>query len=272
MCSKCNRLGTPLKTVAQVPKTAAQVPKTVAPSRDYGWEAVAWLVAPFRNLQFSLGRTHWVRQVLVFVLVTVVPVSLHFYTQARNGHPLDIHYFEAELSPQNWGSVYNGPGGTDWKIGKPLVNASNGYTQRSLIEMQSFALQLVNRDRSINGQPALTLDPLLNAAAQKHAEDMFKWNYFAHNTPEGQTSRDRFLALGGSQYVSTGENIIFTTEQLPINFRVGEKFQKSWMYSNGHRNNLLMPGYSRFGYGIVTDSLRGRAYAVQEFSSTEAQH
>lgn len=266
MCRKCGWLGVALKTVVSAPK-----PST--PSRDYGWEAVAWITAPFRHMRFQIRNTLWLRYVLVFGLATVIPLALHFYEQARRGHPLDIHFFEAELSPQNLTGFYNGPGGKDWKIGTPLANASNAYRVYSLPEMQFFALQLVNRDRALNGQRALTLDTLLNAAAQKHAEDMLKRDYFAHDTPEGQTPRDRFLALGGSPYVGTGENISFTTDRFTnSNFGSAEKFHKGWMYSNGHRENLLRSEYAHFGYGIVTDPIRGKSYAVQEFSTAEPRH
>ncbi|MCY7389947.1 MAG: CAP domain-containing protein, partial [Leptolyngbyaceae cyanobacterium CAN_BIN12] len=46
-----------------------------------------------------------------------------------------------------------------------------------------------------------------------------------------------------------------------------ESFQKSWMYSTGHRQNLLKPEYTRFGYGIVVEQISGRAYAVQNFAT-----
>jgi Cysteine-rich secretory protein family len=263
MCRKCGWLGSAVKTVVAAPKPSP-------PVRDYGWEAIAWITAPFRQLRFLTHNTLWVRYALVLGLTAVVPVVLHFNEQARRGHPLDIHFFEAELSPQNLVGFYNGPGGKDWKIGSPLANTGNAYGLHSLPEMQSFALQLVNRDRILNGQSPLSLDPILSTAAQKHAEDMLQRDYFAHNTPEGQTPRDRFLAVGGSPYVGTGENIAYTTERLSnLNFASTEKFHKGWMYSNGHRENLLHPEYTHFGYGIVTNGIRGKSYTVQEFSTAE---
>ena len=40
---------------------------------------------------------------------------------------------------------------------------------------------------------------------------------------------------------------------------------KGWMYSEGHRHNLLSPQYTKFGYGIVVDHQTGRVFAVQNF-------
>jgi hypothetical protein len=92
MCRKCGWLGSAVKTVVAAPKPSP-------PVRDSGWEAIAWLTTPFRQMRFLTHNTLWVRYALVLGLTTVVPVFLHFNEQARRGHPLDIHFFEAELSP-----------------------------------------------------------------------------------------------------------------------------------------------------------------------------
>ncbi|XFA73997.1 CAP domain-containing protein [Thermosynechococcaceae cyanobacterium Okahandja] len=132
-----------------------------------------------------------------------------------------------------------------------------------------MALRLVNRDRRLNGLPPLVEDTLLSQAAQLHAQDMLTRNYYAHVTPEGKTPTDRFAQLGGRGGV--GENIVQLTGSIGItlNYKLIEQFQKSWMYSQGHRENLLNPEYTRFGYGIVADPSTGRAYAVQNFSPPE---
>jgi len=188
--------------------------------------------------------------------------AAHFIKQMQRGHPLDVHYFLAEITPGN------GPGGSDWKIGSPLANFWEAYNSRSLIEMRTFALQLVNRDRVLNGMDALTEDPSLSLAAQHHANDMLKRHYFAHVSPEGETPTDRFHAMGGDPKTGAGENIIVTTDRmdLTLTYDVAEKFQKGWMYSNGHRENILTRGYKHFGYGIAVDPVTGLGYAVQDFS------
>ncbi|MFN4280925.1 CAP domain-containing protein [Thermosynechococcus sp.] len=48
-----------------------------------------------------------------------------------------------------------------------------------------MALQLVNRDRQLNGLPPLIADELLTEVAQRPAEDMLKRQYFSHTNPEG---------------------------------------------------------------------------------------
>jgi uncharacterized protein YkwD len=54
-----------------------------------------------------------------------------------------------------------------------------------------------------------------------------------------------------------------------LSYRLVESFHKNWMYSRGHRDNLLNRDYARFGYGIVVDAVSGRVYAVQKFVRAE---
>lgn len=161
----------------------------------------------------------------------------------------------------------NGSGDTDWRIGKPEVNFWNANSSRSLPELRTLALKLINRDRQANGLPPLVEDPLLAQSAQLHAEDMKARNYYAHVTPEGKTPTDRFAAVGGND--SVGENIMLQSGTIGngtvLNWGLIESFQKSWMYSDGHRVNLLTPQYTKVGYGIVSDTMSGKVYAVQNF-------
>lgn len=47
-----------------------------------------------------------------------------------------------------------------------------------------------------------------------------------------------------------------------------EKAQRGWMYSNGHRANLLTTKYTRFSYSIAVGA-GGQTYAVQLFAVPE---
>ncbi|WP_413171903.1 CAP domain-containing protein [Anabaena azotica] len=101
--------------------------------------------------------------------------------QALRGHPLDINYFWSELSPDRISKLgfYNGDGGVNWKIGEPKANIWNAEQLRSQPELQKFAIELVNRDRTLNNLKPLAADPLLSQAAQLYAEDMLTRNYFS---------------------------------------------------------------------------------------------
>lgn len=172
----------------------------------------------------------------------------------------------AVYSYPNLISFDNGSGGADWKIGKPELTFWSSNYPRSLPQLQARAVQLINRDRQLNGLAPVQADPLLMRVAQLHAEDMKARHYYAHVTPEGKTPTDRLSAAGGEGGV--GENIMLQTESVGgvaplLTWGVLESFQKKWMYSPGHRANLLNAKYTKVGYGIVS-SLR-EIYAVQDF-------
>ena len=124
---------------------------------------------------------------------------------------------------------------------------------------------LANQDRARQGLGPLRLDPTLSAAAQRHAEDMLRRKYFAHESPEGASVRDRFLAAGGTPYVSVGENLATCSRCANAGRALLEQFERGWMASPGHRENLLSPGFERFGFAMATGR-DGRVYAVQTFA------
>ncbi len=131
--------------------------------------------------------------------------------------------------------------------------------------IQQLALQLANRDRTAAGLPPLQVDPILSRAAQNHAKDMLRRNYFSHYSPEGEAPKDRVAAVGGTG--SPAENIVmrYNSRFNRINIQLLEEFQDQWMHSPGHRRNLMNPTYGKFGYGLAIDPTSGRTYAVQMF-------
>jgi uncharacterized protein YkwD len=132
--------------------------------------------------------------------------------------------------------------------------------------IRAYALELVNQSRKEANLPPLVPDEKLNRMAQAYAQDMLKRNFFAHVSPDGGTPGDRFKKVGGSRWVLVTENIFMVTEtRPPITDAILKHVQEGWMNSPGHRANILHPGLTHFGYGIVTDD-KGELYAVQNFS------
>ena len=160
----------------------------------------------------------------------------------------------------------NGAGGPGWAIGQPQTQWNFRLGNQELPELRALALELVNRDRQVNGLPPLVEDPLLSQVAQEHAEDMLKRQFYDHVNPEGLDPSERFMAAGSN--VGAGENIMQQKGGVPValSFGLVEEYQKGWMYSPGHRENLLTQHYTSFGYGIVANALGTEIYAVQMFS------
>jgi uncharacterized protein YkwD len=150
----------------------------------------------------------------------------------------------------------------------PEINLASVPHLKSLPELRAYALELVNRDRASHGLPPLVSEPLLDRAAQSHAQDMLKRDYFDHKSPDGKSPRDRFLSFGGGQSVGVGENIYFYQDPrlTGLSIEVTRMFQQGWMNSAGHRKNILTSDFKKFGYGAVYGA-GAKQYAVQMFST-----
>lgn len=128
------------------------------------------------------------------------------------------------------------------------------------------ALTLLNADRSEQDLPPLQLDAALNAAAQRHADDMLQRDYYAHTSPEGDDVQDRFISAGGSRWRLVAENIARCAECGPaLSADIIRQLQRGWMDSPQHRANILLRGIDRFGFGIAVGDRPG-LYAVQTFA------
>jgi uncharacterized protein YkwD len=132
---------------------------------------------------------------------------------------------------------------------------------RDLERVRAEVLTRINAERRrARGQP-LTLDSRLDAAAQRHAEDMLARSYFAHRDPDGKTVRERARAAGYA-WSAIGENLAEGQQS-------AKEVVESWMRSSGHRENILDRRYLQTGVGLASgrDSKTGeyRILWVQTF-------
>lgn len=104
-------------------------------------------------------------------------------------------------------------------------------------------LNETNKRRAAAGQPALSLDPQLTAAAQTKAEDMVKTDYWSHTAPDGKTPWT-FIKASGYQYQTAGENLAY-------GFASAGETITGWMNSTEHRANILNTSYRNVGFGIA---------------------
>lgn len=117
-------------------------------------------------------------------------------------------------------------------------------------------LELVNDERAKVGLPALRVDPALREAARAHSAEMFRRSYFAHDSAVAGSPADRMKAAG-VQFQVAGENIAYA-QSLSIAHR-------GLMNSQGHRENILSPLYTRVGIGVVDAGIYGQMY-TQDFA------
>lgn len=103
----------------------------------------------------------------------------------------------------------------------------------------------------------LRVDERLNRAAQAHAEDMQRRDYFNHTNPEGDDPGAR-ARKAGYRWSRIGENIAWG-QPTP------ESVVESWRNSRGHCANMMNPSYQHIGIG------KAGVYWTQVFGSPERQ-
>ena len=113
-------------------------------------------------------------------------------------------------------------------------------------------LGAMNAARAAHGLGPLHFDAALERAAHAHSADMLRRNYFAHGSFGG-----RMLAFH-VKGPTAGENLAWGTGP----YGRAATIVQEWLASPEHRANLLRPGYSRVGLGIVQGSFQGAGGAT----------
>lgn len=121
-----------------------------------------------------------------------------------------------------------------------------------------------NAQRQAAGLTSLTYNVTLSQAAAAKAQDMFTYNYWAHNSPQGKTPWV-FIQQAGYKYTVAGEN-------LAKNFATSQGVIDAWMASPTHKDNIMKPSYRDIGFAIVNGVLGGEetTLVVQMFGAGEA--
>jgi uncharacterized membrane protein required for colicin V production len=136
------------------------------------------------------------------------------------------------------------------------LNLPRGITVWPDPDSEEVMLRLVNRERALAGLPALAPDERLRAVARGHSEEMFRLDYFSHDSPLSGTPFDR-LRQSGIRFGAAGENLAYAPTV--------EVAHRGLMNSPEHRRNILAPEFRRVGIGIVQSGLWGRMFS-QEFT------
>jgi len=133
--------------------------------------------------------------------------------------------------------------------------------QNNVVLTASKVIEETNIARQENGGlTALKENTLLNEAALAKANDMFKNQYFEHESPSGVGPGDLVMQHGYS-YLVEGENLILG------NFSSEKEVVAKWMGSPGHRENILNIRYTEIGVAVVKGQYQGETVwiGVQEF-------
>ncbi|KUF79281.1 SCP extracellular protein [Phytophthora nicotianae] len=128
----------------------------------------------------------------------------------------------------------------------------------------SAMLTAVNAARAKQGVPALCMNKKLQAAAQRHSDDMAKNNYMAHDGADGSTMSQR-ITEAGYEWDGCAENVAAGQEEV-------DSVMQGWLDSPGHYENIMNRDYTMFGtaYSYNKDTTYG-IYWTQDFASGETE-
>ncbi|MGQ0623616.1 MAG: CAP domain-containing protein [Sporichthyaceae bacterium] len=118
--------------------------------------------------------------------------------------------------------------------------------------LRSAILTLTNVQRAVKGCPPLRANTDLRQAAQAHANDMAKKDYFAHNSKDGTVWWKRIKRYGFKD--PAGENIA-------RGYGAATAVVAAWMKSPGHRANIMNCQFRKIGVGFNGEG----NYWVQDF-------
>jgi uncharacterized protein YkwD len=108
----------------------------------------------------------------------------------------------------------------------------------------------LNAERARHGLPRLKLNKKLSAAARRHARDMVRRDYFAHDSLGGGSFVDRIRRTGylrGAGTWTVGENLAWGSH----GGAAPRAITQMWMNSPGHRANILSPAFREVGIGLA---------------------
>ncbi len=147
-------------------------------------------------------------------------------------------------------------------------------TQQAVSELVQYTLDLINKDRADHSLPSVTLGS--NAAAQQHAENMFREFYLSHWDTDGMKPYMRYTLAGGMNNESENSAYSgwFDKSEDPRRYRSIDakeeiaQLEYAMMYDDagsnwGHRDNILNKWHKRVNIGVACDE--HRLALVQQF-------
>ena len=144
-----------------------------------------------------------------------------------------------------------------WRLRAPSCASAGDavVAPKSTADVRARVAELVNAARSkgrkcgserFPAAPPLIVSPELNEAAEGHARDMARKDYFEHRGADGSQPKDRVLRAGYKPRL-TGENIALGPES-------AEEVIAGWLASPGHCANIMDSRFQHIGVGLATGS------------------
>jgi uncharacterized protein YkwD len=149
------------------------------------------------------------------------------------------------------------------------ASADGAPARASTVSLGNATVCLVNQERTKRGLKPLKLNRRLSKAALRHAKDMVRKQYFAHDSLSGLDFVDRIRKagyFGKRSFPSLGEDLAYGSGELGT----PRAIVQGWMESPGHRANILHKKFREAGIGVAIGDpgagAEGATYAL-EFGS-----
>ena len=104
-------------------------------------------------------------------------------------------------------------------------------------------VRLTNEERSRRGLRALEPEARLQQAAQRHAEDMARGDFMAHEGSDRSLPPER-VDRAGYDWHDVAENVA-------AGYPDAATVHSGWMQSPGHRENILLTTVRHVGFGYA---------------------
>jgi uncharacterized protein YkwD len=134
-------------------------------------------------------------------------------------------------------------------------------------DFEQTLLDLNNIFRNAQGPAPLAWDKGLCLAARAHAADMAVTELFDHVTKEGYTPAGRVGLLARDLVGAPAENIAMRRNAAGA--VTPDQIMGQWRGSPGHRANLVAPGFTHVGYGVLRQG--PRVIAVGAYAEVAAR-
>jgi uncharacterized protein YkwD len=246
-----------LRLVNAERQRAGAPPLRLSPELTRAAQAHAAEIAARGSLKLRAGSTEEMRERL-----KRAGYEAHAWTESlasNSGGPQAVLRQVRQGDPESW-RVLLAPESRDLGVGLDRVEGQPLYALlvaepaadwfarstaglRDPGRVRAEILAAVDAERKKGGVPPLRPNSRLDQAAQRHAQDMLARHYFAHESPEGHTVRER-ARDAGYDWRAIGENI--AEGQLSV-----QEVMDTWMHSPPHRRNILDRDFRELGVGLA---------------------
>lgn len=199
------------------------------------------------------------------VILVLVVLFASYYFYLSGGFLKVASYFDSSLNLPDLSleSLKTGVEKGKEFLPDPLVRKDKNSDGKIL--NSSLILEETNRHRKENGLPPFVLNSKLSLAARVKTEDMFKDQYFEHESPAGKSASD-LVSEAGYGFIVVGENLAMG------HFKDENDLVTAWMNSPGHRANILGAQFKEIGIYVARGEYKGDSVwmSVQEFATSES--